>query len=168
MRAAAKLCTATPGTHTQLCFPGVVDVAHCTAHPDRLLLSDVSMTHCCADTYVVAAVTAADSAAKTRAVKVVAKCALHEPGVYDFTPLVVESSGRQYSATHTLLNVLRHLHADSRRITKGAWVEGALRRQSVALCKGDNFLFRANLHTFYRAAGKHPTRGAAVPHTIEV
>ena len=29
-------------------------------------------------------------------------------------------------------------------------------------------LFRANLHAFCRAAGKHPTRGAKVPHIIEV
>ena len=27
------------------------------------------------------------------------------------------------------------------------------------------FSFQANLHAFCRAAGKHPTRGAAVPHT---
>ena len=38
----------------------------------------------------------------------------------------------------------------------------------VTLCKGNDFLFRANLHAFCRAAGKHPTRGAAVPHTIEL
>ena len=33
--------------------------------------------------------------------------------------------------------------ADSGRVTKGAWVEGALRRLSVALCKGNDFLFHA-------------------------
>ena len=49
-----------------------------------------------------------------------------------------------------------------------AWVEGALRRLSIALCKGNDFLFRVNLHAFSRAAGKHPTRGATVPHTIEL
>ena len=32
----------------------------------------------------------------------------------------------------------------------------------------EKVLFRANLHAFCRAAGKHPTRGAAVPHTIEL
>ena len=47
-------------------------------------------------------------------------------------------------------------------------VDGALRRLSIALCKGNDFLFRANLHAFCRAAGKHPTRGAAVLHTIEL
>ena len=38
-----------------------------------------------------------------------AKYALREPGGYDFTPLVIESYGRQYSATHTLLNLLGRL-----------------------------------------------------------
>ena len=51
---------------------------------------------------------------------------------------------------------------------KGAWVEGALRRMSVALCKGNDFLISANLHAFCWAAGKHPKTGAPVPHTIEV
>ena len=58
--------------------------------------------------------------------------------------------------------------ADGGRVTKGAWIEGALRRLSVALCKGNGFVFRANLHSFCRATGKHPTRGPAVPHTLKV
>ena len=37
---------------------------------------------------------------------------LCEPDGYDFTPLVVESYGRQCSATHTLLNLLGRLAAD--------------------------------------------------------
>ena len=81
---------------------------------------------------------------------------------------MVESYGHRCSATHTLLNLLGRLAADSGRVTMGAWVEGAVRRLSVALCKGIHFLFRANLHAFYQAACKHPTRGAVVPHTIEV
>ena len=32
---------------------------------------------------------------------------------------------------------------------------------------GERHFVRANLHAFCRAAGKNPTRGAAVPHTIE-
>ena len=68
---------------------------------DRLLLSDVSVTHYCADTYLATAATTAGSATETRAAKKVAKYALREPGGYDFTPLVVESYGRQCSATHT-------------------------------------------------------------------
>ena len=84
------------------------------------------------------------------------------------TPLVVESYGRQCTATHALLNKLGHLAADSGRVPKGAWIEGALRRLSVALCKGNDFVFSANLHSFCRETGKHPTRGVAVPHTLEV
>ena len=64
----------------------------------------------------------------------------------------------------------RHAYivAGSERVTEGAWVEGALWRLSVSLCKENDFVFRANLHSFCRAAGKPPTRGAAVPHTVEV
>ena len=58
---------------------------------DRLLLSDVSVTHCCADTYVKTAATTTGSAAETRAAKKVAKYALREPDGYEFTPFVVES-----------------------------------------------------------------------------
>ena len=97
---------------------------------DRLLLSDVSVTHCCADTYVGQAAATAGSAAEARAAKKVAKYALSEPGGYDFTPLVVESYGRQCSATHKLLNLLGRQASDNGRVTKGAWVESAL---SVAL-----------------------------------
>ena len=50
----------------------------------------------------------------------------------------------------------------------GAWVEGASRRLSIALCKGNDFLFRANLHAVCQAASKYPPKGAAVPHIIEV
>ena len=53
---------------------------------NRLLLSDVSVTHCCADTYVKTAAAIAGSAADVRVAKKVAKYALCEPGGYDFTP----------------------------------------------------------------------------------
>ena len=37
---------------------------------------------------------------------------------------------------------------------------------SKELCKGNDFVCRASLHSFCRATGKHPTRGAVVPHTL--
>ena len=40
---------------------------------------------------------------------------------------------------------------------------GALRRLSVALYNGNDFLFLASLHAFCRAAGKHPAIGFVVP-----
>ena len=58
---------------------------------DRLLLTDVPVTHYCADTYVDTAATTAGSAVETRAANKVAKYAWREPGGYDFTPLVVKS-----------------------------------------------------------------------------
>ena len=74
-----------------------------------------------------AAATTAGSAAETRAARTVAKFTLREPGGYDFTPLVVQSYDRQFSAAHTLLNLPGRLAADSGRVSKGAWVGGALR-----------------------------------------
>jgi hypothetical protein len=139
-----------------------------TVLPTRLLLSDVSVTHCCADAYVAKASTTAGSAAEARAEKKIRKYALQEPGGYDFAPLVVESHGRLCAASHALLNTLGGLASDTGRVTKGAWIEGSLRQLSVALCKGNDFVFRSNLHSFCRAAGKHPKPGATVPHTIEV
>ena len=97
-----------------------------TVLQDGLLLSDASVTHCCADTYVERAAATARAAAEVRAQRKVRKYALHGPAGYDFTPLVVEFYGRQCMATHALLNKLGHLAADSGRVTKGAWIEGAL------------------------------------------
>ena len=82
--------------------------------------------------------------------------------------LVLYAPGPQCTATHALFNKLGYFAADSGRATKGGWIEGALRRLSVALCKGNDFVFHANLHSFCCATGKHLTRGAAVPHTLEV
>ena len=71
--------------------------------------SQMSVMHCCADTYVETAAATVGSAAEVRAAKKVAKYALREPGSYDFIPLVVESYGRQCSGPHTLLNLLGRL-----------------------------------------------------------
>ena len=126
------------------------------------------MIHCCADISVESAATTAGSAAEVRAQKKVSRYALHGPGGYHFTPLVVYSYGRQCRSAHALFNKLGHLAADSGRVTKGAWIDGALRRLSVALCEESDFVFRANLHSFCRATGKHPTCGAAMPRAPEV
>ena len=66
---------------------------------------------------------------------------MREPGSYDFIVLVIESCSREYSATRTLPNLLGHFAAGSGRFTKGAWVEGALRRLSVVLCERNHLLF---------------------------
>ena len=50
-------------------------------------------------------------------------------------------------------HLLGRLASDSGRVTKGAWVEGALRGLSVALCKGTASLFRDNLHAFCLFSG---------------
>ena len=69
--------------------------------------------------YVETAATIVGSAAEKRAAKKVAKYALRELGGYDFSPLVVESYGRQCSPTHTLLSLLGLLAADSGTSPKG-------------------------------------------------
>ena len=68
---------------------------------DCLLLPDVSVTHCCADTYMDIAAATAGPTAEGRAAKKVAKYALREPGGYDFTPLVVQSYGPMFRPTYT-------------------------------------------------------------------
>ena len=78
--------------------------------------------HTAVCTYVETAATTAGSAAET---KKVAKFALREPGGYDFTPLVVKSYDRYFSATHRPLNYLGRFAADSGRVSQGTWVDGA-------------------------------------------
>ena len=121
---------------------------------DRLRLSDVSVTDCCANTYVETPATTAGSAAEKRTAKKVAKYAPREPGGYGVTPVVVEAYYRQFSVTLKLLNFLGRVTADSGRVNKRARVEGALRRLSVA--RGERLLFVANLHAFCRAGGSAP------------
>ena len=85
---------------------------------NRFQLSDGSVTHCCRHvcvTYLVTAAATAGSAGEVCAAKIVAKNALRVPADYDFTPLVVESCGRQCSATHTVLKPLGRLATDSGR-----------------------------------------------------
>ena len=147
-------CSKVAGSHSVTSAGDRADIL-CVLQ-DRFLLSDVTVTHCCADRYVETATATAGSAADMRAAKKVAKYALREPDSYEFTPLVVESDDCQCYVTHALLNLVGRLAADS------------VRQLSIALCKGNHFLFQVNLHAFCLAVGKHPTRGAAVPHTIEV
>ena len=70
---------------TQSPWPGDREDILCVLQ-DRVLLSDISVTHCCGDAYVETAAATAGSAAEVRAAKKVAKYALREPGGYDFTP----------------------------------------------------------------------------------
>ena len=69
---------------------------------DRLLLSDVSVAHCCADIYVDTAAATAGSAAEGHAAKKVAKYALREPGGYDFT---------RSCLNHMVTNALPRIHS---------------------------------------------------------
>ena len=57
-----------------------------TVLQDHLLLSDASVAHCCADTYVERAAATAGSAAKVRAQEKVRKYTLHGPGGYVLYP----------------------------------------------------------------------------------
>ena len=77
-------CSGVAGSNTVIAAGDRTDIL-CVLQ-DRLLLSDVSVTHCFADTYMETAATTAGSAAKK-----VAKYALRELSGYAFTPLMVES-----------------------------------------------------------------------------
>ena len=54
-------------------------------------------------------------------------------------------------------------HVDSRRVTKGTWIKGALRRLSAELCKGNDVVFRASFHFFCRSTSNHPRTGTPCP-----
>ena len=61
-----------------------------------------------------------------------ANYALRKPRGYHFTPLC--------STTDTLLSLLECLGAASGRVIKGGWVQGSLRRLSVASARGTTFV----------------------------
>jgi hypothetical protein len=82
-----------------------------------------------------------------------------------FVPMSVESFGRLGAPALTLLGDLadQAVQAGGPGLSRAAFISGALRELSVALCRGNASLCRSGAYVATRAAGRAPIRGLAQP-----
>jgi hypothetical protein len=82
-----------------------------------------------------------------------------------FVPMSVESFGRLGAPALTLLGDLadQAVQAGGPGLSQAAFISGALRKLSVAFCRGNASLCRSGAYVATRAAGWTPMRGLARP-----
>jgi hypothetical protein len=82
-----------------------------------------------------------------------------------FVPMSVESFGRRWAPALMLIGDVadQAVQADGRGLSRAAFVSGALRELSVALCQGNASLCRSGAFVATRAAGWTPMRCLARP-----
>jgi hypothetical protein len=132
--------------------------------PRRLVVGDVSVIHPAAASFAVGAartpgfVAAARDAFKRRAYRQVSS-ALH------FVLMSVKSFGRLGAPALTLLGDLaaQAVQAGGPGLSRAAFISGALRELSVALCRGNASLCRSGAYVATRTAGRTPMCGLARP-----
>jgi hypothetical protein len=132
--------------------------------PRRLVVGDVSVIHPAAASFAVGAAhtpgfaAAARDASKRRAYRQVSSA-------LPFVPMSVESFGRLGAPALTLLTDLadQAVQAGGPGLSRAAFISGALRELSVALCRGSASLCRLGAYVATRAAGQTPMRGLARP-----
>jgi hypothetical protein len=82
---------------------------------------------------------------------------------YDLVPLSVESLGRLGKPAMGLLHALADVAASGGGVCKSAFVTSALRRLSVALCRGNGRMHGESLFTLALASGRAFQPGLLVP-----
>jgi hypothetical protein len=132
--------------------------------PEGTLISDVSIIHPAAETYVEAASKATGAAAALRdAHKIELYAQSPRAGALEFVPLSMETYGRMGAPAMALLRKLAELAADTGRVDKQRWMKSALQKLSVALQRGNTWRFKAGLSVGARAPGKLFQPGLTAP-----
>jgi hypothetical protein len=86
-----------------------------------------------------------------------------EPHGYGFESFSVETYGRLGQPAMKLLHVLGDEAAGPGGVTRASFVNGALRKLSVGLCKGNFFAYRAFVGMLARSSGTSFRAGMRVP-----
>lgn len=131
--------------------------------PRRLTITDVSVIHPGADTYVRRAAGEAGAAAEIRDKQKYEKYNRAGSAVYRVVPLSHESYGRMGQPASRLLNELANIASGSGAVAKGAFVESALQELSVALCRGNHRIVSAYAALNTRITGSALIPGLPVP-----
>ena len=108
----------------------------------RMVVADVSVIHSSCASYVAGAAHSAGSAAEKRKKEKERKYASADPRGYRFVPLVVESYGRLGAKAMGFLNELATA-AGLTGVDTAAFTTNALRQLSIALCRGNEAIYRA-------------------------
>ena len=87
----------------------------------------------------------------------------HDPDAYDFVPLSHESYGRMSPRAMEHLNHLADVAVRCGEVRRAVFVTNALRRLSVALCKGNALIFRMGMQTLAGITGGAVVHGCARP-----
>jgi hypothetical protein len=132
--------------------------------PRQLVVVDVSVIHPAAAFFAVGAArtpgfaAAARDASKQRAYRQVSFA-------LPFVPMSVESFGRVGAPALTLLGDLadQAVQAGGPGLSWAAFIWGALRELSVALCRGNASLCRSGAYVAMHAAGRTPMRSLSRP-----
>ena len=130
---------------------------------DSLTVVDVTVVHPCAASYVDAAARTAGAAAERREREKRRRYQRDEPDGYSFTGFVVESLGRIGKEGMSFLNTLADKAAESGDVQRGEFMRNALTAVSVALCKGNAGLVRANRMAMAKASGRQYMAGWCQP-----
>jgi hypothetical protein len=122
----------------------------------RLVVANVVVAHPSAAAYVGAASrTAGTATAVAERGKRGAFATLGEGAGYDFVPLATESYGHLGSTALAFLGELGTMAASRNgRLSKSAFVAGALQKLSCVLCKGNGRMYHAPMFSLARAAGR--------------
>ena len=122
--------------------------------PDsNLCIGDVSVINPCAGTYSRRAAREAGAAAGLRDDVKRAAYRAHDPDAYDFVPLSHETFGRLGRPAMAHLGALADIACRSGDVRRDAFVRNALRRLSVAMCKGNAHILRVGMQKLARVSG---------------
>jgi len=130
--------------------------------PDNMLVADVTVCHPSAPSYRRGAAGEPGHAAARREREKRRIYETGDPYGYGFTPLVTESFGRHGRAAMDHLNKLGEIAAGA-GVNKRTFVRNALRDLSVALVKGNGFVFRQARNVYARVCGSHHRPGLRQP-----
>ena len=132
--------------------------------PDsNLCIGDVSVINPSADSYRRQAARTVGAAAARRDRDKDRAYRRHDPDAYDFVPLSHESYGRMSPRAMEHLNHLADVAVRCGEVRRAVFVTNALRRLSVALCKGNALIFRMGMHTLAGITGGAVVHGCARP-----
>jgi hypothetical protein len=136
--------------------------------PDTLKVADVSVIHPAAASYALPASKTAGAAAEIREQSKKNKYAANAgENAFQFVPLVHESYGRLGKDAMAFLGELANAAVGAAQVgsgvTKQAFITGALRELSVALCRGNGVVCRASLQCVARASGTGFREGMPMP-----
>ena len=133
---------------------------------DALCIGDVSVVSPCAGTYCSRAARENGSAAVHHVVRDVRKrndYRAYDPDAYSFVPLSHETHGRLGQPAMGHLNRLATVVSWCGTVKRTLFATNALRRLSVALCKGNAYVLRAGLQSLAGITGRAVVRARARP-----